>query len=138
MHVCTYDGGKAIAEALEINHTLQEVYLQHNDVGVEGIKAISKALTNSSTLQVLWKLLSTDNIRVDDAMDVAKAWNQALEISSKVQTLHLGGNRIGFVGAKAIAKALKFNSSLQVLGVDCPMALYVGVEGKAALPRHWN
>ena len=54
--------------------------------------------------------------------------SQVIECTS-LEVLHLGGNRISYLGAMAIAESLKFNTSLEELNLaNC------GVEASATLP----
>jgi Ran GTPase-activating protein (RanGAP) involved in mRNA processing and transport len=103
------DGAKAIAEALKVNTVVTTLYLHNNSIGDEGAKAIAEALKVNAVLTELW--LQGSNI----CEDGAKAIAEALKVNAVVTTLVLYDNKIGPEGAKAIAEALKVNAVLTKL-----------------------
>ena len=93
-----------------------------NHIGDKGATALAEAVKSSSTVQVLWKLISnpntSNNIGVGHLWCLADAWKQATKIGSKSFRLMLDRNRIGDKGATAILEALKTNSTLQELHIS--------------------
>lgn len=106
------EGGKAIAKALQSNSTMTTLDLSGNFIGDEGAKAIAKALELNTTLTEL--ILWSNTIRNQGATAIAKA----LESNCTLVSLCLGWNCIGAEGHKAIAKALKSNSTLTTLDLS--------------------
>ena len=121
--------------------------LINNDIRVEqlgfytkisdvGLTAVAHALNRTSTLQVLWRLLSCDKgggvlVKGGSARETCEeAWNMAMRISSKLQILYLRDKDIGHYGAQALAKALTFDSSLRTLHMK---GNHLGDEGATAL-----
>ena len=54
------EGTVALAETLKTNTSLQEVYLQNNNIGEEGTVALAEALKTNTSLQIV--RLKDDNI----------------------------------------------------------------------------
>lgn len=102
------EGSKALAKALEVNHTLTTVSGLKN-LGAEGGKALAKALKVNRTLQEL--SLSNSSLGEEGGMALAGA----LEENNTLTKLSLGWNNLGVKGGKALAKALMVNRTLKVL-----------------------
>ena len=126
------EGAKQIAMALMDPDTKVQRLVMHScGIGGESATVIAKALKNSPSLQVLWRLLSNNNTGVDGTKDVAEACKEALKIRSTLQDLSLYCNDLGDVDAMGIAEALKTNSSsLQSLNLSFNK---IGVEGATAI-----
>jgi len=103
------DGAKQIAYALKVNHSLKSLNLGNNKIGDEGAKQIADALKDNHSLEEL--NLSENKI----GANVAKQIADALKVNHSLKTWNLYGNNIGDEGAKQIADALKFNHSLKTL-----------------------
>ena len=105
------EGATAIAEALKNNANLLTLDLCQNRIRKDGATAIAEALT--STSQGLWKFLSNDKFKVDRETDTVKEFS----VNSTLQELNLDFNSIGDEGASALAEALEFSSTLQILSL---------------------
>jgi Ran GTPase-activating protein (RanGAP) involved in mRNA processing and transport len=105
------EGAKALAGALEQNTTLIQLDLWDNQIGDEGAKALAAALEQNTTLIQLdlW-----DNQIGDEG---AKALAAALEQNTALIQLDLWDNQIGDEGAKALAAALEQNTTLTQLNL---------------------
>jgi Ran GTPase-activating protein (RanGAP) involved in mRNA processing and transport len=56
-------GAKAVAEAIKVNSTLQEINLNMNSIGDEGAKAVAEAMKFNSTLHEIifyWNYIGDD------------------------------------------------------------------------------
>ena len=104
-------GIQALGAALQVNHTLQKLYLGSNQIGVAGIQALGAALQVNHTLQ---KLNLFDNgIGITSAQAIATA----LKVNQTLQSLDLRCNQIGKVGAQILGAALQVNHTLQKLNI---------------------
>lgn len=149
------DGGRALAEALAMNRSLQWLKLAHTDIGPEGASALAEALKTNDTLKDLH--LYNNDIGDDGACalaEVLKANNTsllkldlrtcgigntgacalggALETNTSLVALFMMGNGVGDNGACALAGALETNRSLRSLGLSYNV---VGLRGARALAR---
>lgn len=102
-----------IANALRINNVLTDLSLWDNNIGDEGITAISQALkdnkkTNLATLNVAYNNISFDG---------TAALASTLIDSVVLTTLNLSNNRIDEEGGNLIANALKGNKVLTSLDI---------------------
>ncbi|KAF9405385.1 hypothetical protein BGZ94_003571 [Podila epigama] len=106
-------GAQALAEALKINGTLINLYLQNNSIGDNGSLALSQALKTNSSLTTLdlWGNSIGDN--------GAQALAEALKRNSTLTTLYLQNNSIGDNGAQALCQGIQMNSSLTTLDLWC-------------------
>ena len=104
--------GKLIALEIADNERIENLDLNSNHIGNEGIKAIAQALNGNSMLKSM--NLNFCNITTDGA----SAIRQALETNRSLQTIDLGANQICDEGAKAIAEILKINTSLKHINLE--------------------
>jgi hypothetical protein len=129
-------GGKALAGALKVNTTLTELNLDScglkditeladtfkvirsllvfslkwNKLGDAGGKALAGALKVNATLTVL-------DLWMCDLENITELVN-ALRVNRSLSKLDLGGNKFGDAGGKALAGALKVNTTLTELGLQ--------------------
>lgn len=89
-----------LAGALESKNEIQKLILRNCNISFEGAKSLAKALPLSK-LTILD--LSSNNIENRRAEVLA----QALECGTKLQNLHLEGNRIDIKGRRSLARALR-------------------------------
>ncbi|KJE93680.1 hypothetical protein CAOG_004435 [Capsaspora owczarzaki ATCC 30864] len=101
-----------MGEALKVNATLTQVYLNGNQIGDAGVQCIAEAL------KVNTKLVSLDLRRNQIGDDGAKAVAEALKVNATLETLYLWENQIGDAGAQAIAESLKLNRTLTTPGLE--------------------
>ena len=96
------------------NSTLRRLGLNGNNVGYDGIHAISKALTENVTLE---KLGLYGNPQVGQRLDGVSLLSNALHCNRTLKRLWLDGCNIDNDGAQELANALKCNHVLQLLGL---------------------
>lgn len=109
-------GATSLASALVDNTTLRILSLSKNPLGDAGVSAIADSLAQNSTITVL-KLGSTQMSDIGAAaIGVALLQRDSQMLSFTQYWMHQ--NRIGDVGADAIAKALSQCSSVQSLAID--------------------
>ena len=104
------NGVVAISDSLKINVSLQELNLRYNNVTTEGAKKIAEAIQVTKTLQ---KLNLYDNISDDGAAAIS----DSLKINVSLQELNLAVNNITTEGAKKIAEAIQVTKTLQKLNL---------------------
>jgi len=93
---------------------LRELDLGYNYMGCDGIGALVPALKHNATLQIL--RLHFNEIACAGATALASALQtKALQL----HTLDLKTNGIGDPGCVALASALKRNTSLTILDLEC-------------------
>ncbi|CAF0975965.1 unnamed protein product [Didymodactylos carnosus] len=105
------EGGKAIAEALKVNQTLTTLYIGNNRISSEGGKAIAKALKVNQTLTTL------NNEGNQISSEGGKAIAEALKVNRTLTTFNIWNNQISSEGGKAIAEALNVNQTLTTLNI---------------------
>ena len=105
------DGTIALAGGLKCCTNLQNLDLSHNNIGIDGAKAIGHCI-HSINLQSLQ--LGSNGI----GFSGAKAIINGLESSINLQTLNLHSNDIGADGAQALADGLKHCTNLQTLDLS--------------------
>ena len=114
-----WKGAKALADALEINDTLMMLDLGFNRIGGIGAGYILKVLEHNNTLTELdlrnnliciLEFNSPSNIAIQTAAYCLKS-NQTLT------TLNLEYNGIGDAGERALAEALKANTTITELSL---------------------
>ena len=105
------DGTIALAGGLKFCTNLQNMDLSHNNIGIDGAKAIGHCI-HSINLQSLH--LGSNGI----GFSGAKALINGLESSIHLQTLNLNSNDIGADGAQALADGLKHCTNLQTLDLS--------------------
>ena len=89
------------------NNEATTLYLENNQIGVEGAKALANALRINTSVTTL-ELGYHSKI----GHEGAKALANSLRINTSVTTLHLRDNQIGDEGAKTLANALKINTTV--------------------------
>ena len=112
---CAVTGGVGVvllAEALKVNSTLTELYLDGNGIGDQGVTGLAEALKVNFTLIVLY--LRDNAIGAQGATNLA----EALKVNSTLTKLHLNDNDIGDQGATSLADALKVNPTLTELTLE--------------------
>lgn len=134
-------GAKALAAALQSNATLEEFYLEGNNIGEEGLTELARMLEINKALRKLnlatncingvigmtalaealqenqtLRVLSLEGNQIDDKG--AEVLADALLYNHALTNLYLYLNNIGYVGARALAAALKENRTLLVLGME--------------------
>jgi len=103
----------ALARALERNHSLTELYLDHNEIDAGGASILANVLRENETLQVLQ--LSSNQVHDEGAevfADVLANDNSALK------RLGLERNKITSRGAEAFLRATASNVTVQHLELD--------------------
>ncbi|KAL0238297.1 hypothetical protein GEMRC1_012770 [Eukaryota sp. GEM-RC1] len=95
------EGAIAVAEALKVNSTVTQIYLQCNSIGNEGIMALAEALKVNSTVTEIY--LNCNSIGNEGIMALAEAF----QVNSTVTKILLLDNSIGNEGAIALADTLK-------------------------------
>lgn len=103
-----------LARALETNRVLTELYLDHNEIDVEGATAIANMLRQNETLQVLQ--LSNNKVRDDGAEAFANVL--ANDNNTTLTRLMLERYQISSRGVESLLEALESNVTLQYLQVD--------------------
>lgn len=98
------EGGEALAYALEMNATLEELSLGRNGIASRGAQAIAKALSTNNTLVDLD--LNDNQIMEPGSVVLA----QALNTNQTLRRLNLTGNVIGVEACDAIYLALKLSN----------------------------
>lgn len=124
----------ALVDALKVNSSITRLDLQGNTIGAEGATAIFEGLMDTKTSTIVHLDLSNNNVG-DGVWDpalfsVAKLISQG----SKLEVLHLSGNRIGIEGMRPFFSLKAFHKrnrcSLQVFDLSCNQ---IGNEGKVYL-----
>ena len=118
----TSEGVIKIVEAINVNKTLQELYITGNNISDDGAAAISDALKGNNSLQIL--KMSYNNITSEGAIKIA----EAIKVNKTLQELDISNNNISDDGAAAISDALKSNNSLQMLKMSENKTTSVGVK----------
>jgi Ran GTPase-activating protein (RanGAP) involved in mRNA processing and transport len=101
------DGVKALAEYLENDDSLQQLFLSDNPMELESMEAIGEALCVNKTLC----LLSLGNCMITD--EGVKPLIAALSVNEHLQSLHLWKNKLTETSAELLMEILKrHNNSL--------------------------
>lgn len=120
-----------VAKALQVNQYVTTLDLTECNFGDKGAYAIAKLLRSNPL--ITWVRLAANRIQERGGIAIG----QALEINQSVTDLYLGStsprsrNNFGPQGAKAIAKALKTNKTLCVLGFGYNNIQDEGAEAQA-------
>jgi hypothetical protein len=100
-----------ISTAMMEPNKITQMDVGWNNMGTEGISALSKVIENHnsslSSLTLTWNRLEADGAKI-----LAKALQ-----SSKIRQVELGGNQLGDAGTVAIAEMLKTNEYLTTMEV---------------------
>ena len=128
--------GRCLAAMLRRNSTLQELYLCENELGDEGIAALSEGLVENSSLKKLD--LRSNTIGLEGSLSLASVVKNSDTLVrlylgmneicaealadgltySRLQAIDLSGNGIDASGAEALSRMLCLNTSLQELNLS--------------------
>ena len=100
-------GATVISKLLKNNHVIQELNMDYNNIGDDGISAIAMALTNS-TVRKLW--VDKCGITLTGARSIAAL----LSINHRIRTLQLTNNPITTEGIHVILQSALNNEASQV------------------------
>lgn len=107
------EGAKALANVLKsnINSTLTELFLNQNEIGLEGAIAIAEAIKVNLSLAYLnlWEN------KIDDEGAIVIA--DALKTNITLTSLILNNNKIGIRGIRALIAALEKNYTITCLNI---------------------
>ena len=106
------DGAAAIIYSLQFNNSLQELKMSRNKITSEGVKKISEVIQVNTTLKHLD--LSINKI-VDDGADFI---SDGLKSNISLQELNISHNYITNKGIKKITEAIQINSTLQNINIS--------------------
>lgn len=109
MHDLQSWDGKTIGMLLPKWRSLTNIYLNFNQLGDSGVKALADGVAAGGWL----KRLELKGNRITDKG--AKALATCVAVSGSLISLELCKNRIGYEGAKALAHGVAISSSLQIL-----------------------
>ncbi|KAK3282617.1 hypothetical protein CYMTET_9653 [Cymbomonas tetramitiformis] len=140
----TYDasGNKALAEALVFNTSLNTLDICDNGITGEAARQLAEVVLAHPSIKVFNKMQMQD-LKDDKVTELdlsmkkigvpgALVLGRLLVSNGSLNALHLGGNRIGSEGAKALAVALTpnaegvFNTSLNTLTITDEVELPIG------------
>ena len=104
-------GAISISQALMVNQTLLELYMESNQIGDDGIIAIASSLSNSSItiLEVNRCGISVVGVR---------SLAEAISSNQNIRTLRLWNNPITVDGARLIMKAAVDNAVCEYVEID--------------------
>ena len=108
----TNNGAITIAEAIQMNTTLQKLNISNNSISDDGAAAISDGLKNNNSLQEL--NISRNEITNEGAQYIA----EAIQVNTTLEKINVSCNAISDDGAVAIIYSLQFNTSLQELNMS--------------------
>ena len=131
-------GVSALAIAMKGNTTLRLLSLYNNQISDKGATALAQAMKGNTTLHIL--SLSCNKISDKGATALAIA----MKGNTTLRKLFLENNQISDEGATALAQAIKGNTTLQVLWLDNNQirdegvtALARALEGNTSLQELW-
>lgn len=121
-------GGLAIAEFLQNNLTLQEVYLSDAEIDIDALVAIAAVLhVNNQTL----KVCAVENPRVGTLQEEHTVhFGRMLRVNTGLSEIYLGKHKIRDDGVKHLVSFLIENKTLRVLDLRCNE---IGAEGAKSL-----
>ena len=93
----------------QVNRSLQELNINDNKIGDNGIAHIVTALQTNTTM----RRLNMENCSI--SFVGADSLTRALAVNMSLQDLNIGGNDIGDLGLTCIATVLKTNNTLNTL-----------------------
>ena len=107
------NGAITLAEAIQVNTTLQKINISDNSISDDGATAIINSIkfNTSNSLQEL--NISQNNITNDGIKVLA----EVIEINSTLQNINISKNHIAIEGLMCFMKAVKNNCSLQVVNI---------------------
>uniref|UniRef100_A0A3B3RAX1 NLR family CARD domain containing 3 n=1 Tax=Paramormyrops kingsleyae TaxID=1676925 RepID=A0A3B3RAX1_9TELE len=113
------EGAKAIAKAVQFNCALTSLHLQWNFIRSTAAQALAAALTTNTALQLLESVfLRFPSKPLSLSYHLFHCFVIMYKNIYFLFYFSLRGNSIGMEGAKALANALKANSSLRVLNLQ--------------------
>ena len=104
-------GAISISKIMMMNHSLQELYMDYNNIGDDGISAIARALGNC-------KINKLDVQRCGITLTGATSLAEVLSSNHTIRVLWLRGNPITLEGALLIVKSAVDNTVCQRVGID--------------------
>ena len=104
-------GAISISKMMMVNHSLQQLYMSHNNIGDDGISAIAGALGNSK-----FNILNVGNCGI--TLTGARSVAAALSSNHTISKLGLLGNPITVEGALLIVKSAVDNTVCQHVEID--------------------
>ena len=104
-------GAISISQALMVNQTLLELYMESNQIGDDGIIAIAASLNNSSITE-----LNVDGCGI--SVVGVRSLAEAISSNQNIRRLWLWNNPITVDGACLIMKAAVDNAVCEVVGID--------------------
>ena len=122
----TSKGVKVVAEAIQVNTTLDKLDLSFNNkISDDGASFISDSLKTSTSL----KELNVSNTKITS--EGAKGIAEAIEVNSRLERIDLSFSKLCDVGANFISNGLKANKSLQELNMSKNEITTEGAKGIA-------
>ncbi|KAF0387218.1 Protein NLRC3 [Gigaspora margarita] len=135
-----WDNSEEVIEILSKNTTLTSLRVNGINIGIEGGKALAKALYKNNGLTFLE--LKENKICIEDfsynviGSEGGKALARALHVNNSLTSLNLHYNNVGNKGAKAFEEAIHINTALTYLKISCNAIIgYDGKELKDALKK---
>ena len=107
------NGAVTLAEAIQVNTTLQKIDISSNSIADDGVAAISNSIrfNTSNSLQEL--NISRNNI----ANNGIRVLAEVIEINSTLQNIDISKNHISTEGLLHFMEAVKNNCTLQVVNI---------------------
>jgi hypothetical protein len=124
------DGACALAEGLRLNSMLKKLDIRNNEIEGRGATALASSLRSNACLQDI-ELRAN---RVGD--NGAAAFAGMLAVNTSLQTLDLSSNRVGVAGTVALAHALRSNTTLRHLTLRCNDVTHAGMNAMMDAMRH--
>ena len=104
-------GAISISKMMMVNHSLQSLHMDDNNIGDDGITAIAKALGNCR-INMLYVQ------RCGITLTGARSLAEALPFNHTIRKLWLIGNPITVDGVLLIVKSAVHNTVCQYVGID--------------------
>ena len=104
---------QTLAEAIEVNTTLQSVDISYNKINDKGILFICNCLNKVN--RSLCKLNLSGNQITDDGV---KIFMEAVTVNKILRELNLSGNNITDKAANSFAEAIHVNTTLRILNIS--------------------
>ena len=106
------NGAITLAEAIQVNTTLQKINISSNSISDDGVAAISNSIKFNTSLQEL--NISRNMITSEGTKYIA----EAIQVNTTLERLDLSCNAVSDDGATAFSNSLKYNNSLQELNIS--------------------
>ena len=107
------NGAITLAEAIQVNSTLQKINISNNSISDDGAAAISNSI-KFNTLNSLQELNISHNNITNDGIKVLA---EVIEINSTLQNINISKNHIAIEGLVYFMEAVKNNCTLQVVSI---------------------